>query len=371
MGARRGRGEGSFELLPSGRVRAIISQVIDGQRVRESKTFDTKKQAIEWRDSRKGKVAKAGTLSEWLDTWLELINPDVASKTYEHDAWRVNKYLKPRIGEKRLRDLSTLVIRKMLTDMHKEGISDSERQKAGAVLRKALNSAVENGQLSASPMVRFKLPTPKRQEKRSLTPEEMTQFLERCGPLEYLYRLWFDSGLRPNELLALWWDDFDLERGTLRIRRALDPITNKPKEPKTRKSRRIITLTPATTAALLVARQSAVGNIFHPTPSGEYWWLSNFNGDQFSAIRKKSGITWITPYTFRHTMATLLIRAGVPIKVVSERLGHEDVATTLRTYAHVLEGDQTRAADEMAKLLCAPRKSHVKSNDKSVNDTTA
>jgi len=41
----------------------------------------------------------------------------------------------------------------------------------------------------------------------------------------------------------------------------------------------------------------------------------------------------------------------VPIKVVSERLGHENISTTLTTYAHVMEGDQTKAASEMEKLL--------------------
>lgn len=53
----------------------------------------------------------------------------------------------------------------------------------------------------------------------------------------------------------------------------------------------------------------------------------------------------------RHTSATLLIAAGQPVTVVSERLGHADVATTLNTYAHVLPGQQEHAAATISTLL--------------------
>lgn len=353
--SRRGRGEGSFEQLPSGRWRCVVSAVINGERIKQSKTFDTKKEAQDWRDSLKGKVAKAGTVSDWLDQWLALIKPDVANKTYEHDRHRVKRWLKPRLGNVKLRDLTGLKVKQMLSDMHTEGHSDSERQKAGAVLRKALNAAVSHGQLAITPMAMVKLPTPKREEKRSLTPDQILVFLEATGKQEHIYRVWLDAGLRPAELMALHWEDFDLEKGTVSIKRALDGMTNKPKEPKTKKSRRTLPLAPSTIVALLVARPSS-GGLFLPTPSGEYWWASNFNEHVFSAIRKKAAIPWMQPYTFRHTMATLLIRSGIPIKVVSERLGHEDIATTLRTYAHVLEGDQSKAAMGMELLLNPPQK---------------
>ena len=76
----------------------------------------------------------------------------------------------------------------------------------------------------------------------------------------------------------------------------------------------------------------------------------------FNPIKRKAAQGWATPYTFCHTMATLLLQAGVPVKVVSERLGHEDVMTTLRTYAHVMPNDQGRAADTMQALMRAAKK---------------
>jgi integrase len=56
-------------------------------------------------------------------------------------------------------------------------------------------------------------------------------------------------------------------------------------------------------------------------------------------------------HDLRHTHATLLLSAGEPVKTVSERLGHASVTITLTVYAHVLPGDQKRAADRFAALL--------------------
>ena len=56
-------------------------------------------------------------------------------------------------------------------------------------------------------------------------------------------------------------------------------------------------------------------------------------------------------HDIRHVHATLLLRAGVPVKVVSERLGHATVMITLETYAHVMPGMQSEAAATFARLL--------------------
>lgn len=353
---RRGRGEGSFEVLPSGRVRAVLSKVVDGERVRMTKTFDTKREAVEWRDGHKSKVVRAGTLGDWLDDWLALVKPDAANKTYADDSHRVKKWLKPGLGSLKLRDLTPLRLKQWLAKLAADGVSDSQRHKAGAVLRKALNSAVANGVLASSPMKGVKLPNVKREEKRSLTPDQIATWLAAAGDLAWAFRLWIDAGLRPAELLALRRQDVDTTRGVVSVTRALDGITNEVKEPKTRRSRRVLPLAPTTVRAVADARPTGAGELLVSAPGGTAWWASNFHEKVFAPIRKKAGagLSWVTPYTFRHTCATLLIQAGVPIKVVSERLGHEDVMTTLRTYAHVMEGDQGKAAAKMDELLNCP-----------------
>ncbi len=56
-------------------------------------------------------------------------------------------------------------------------------------------------------------------------------------------------------------------------------------------------------------------------------------------------------HDLRHTAATVLLSQGVPVKVVSELLGHSDISTTLRIYAHVIEGAQEQAVSVMDKLF--------------------
>lgn len=351
-GKKRGNGEGGITKRPNGRYLARKAKMVGDELVRSSKTFDTRKEANEWLKGTEHSVA-VSTLSEWLDAWLELIKPDVANKTYAHDKWRVEKHLKPRLGPVRLRDLTAEQIAGTLAKMATDGQSDSERQKAGAVLRKALRTAVKFKRIPVNPMADIKLPTPDRQESRAMTPEQLAaviQAAEDLFRLGYAFRLWADSGMRPAEMYAFEWAAFDAEKRTAKVVEALDGVTNERKKPKTRQSKRGIKLAPSTVAALVAARP-VEGSLVMPASNGGPYWASNFLKCVLEPIRERSGVNWLVPYTFRHTMATLLLRAGVPLKMVSERLGHADVMTTLRHYAHVLEGDQDRAAAVMESYL--------------------
>jgi integrase len=355
---RRGRGEGSIQLRDDGTFRAWLSRVKNGKRERESKVFPSKREALDWLRERRGRVSAPGTVEEWLRVWLRLIEPDKAPKTLAHDRWRVEKHLIPRLGPIKLRDLDAEDVQHMLADMAREGHSDSERQKAGAVLRKALRHAVRIGRLSVNPVAELRLPRPKRAEKRVATPDELRAFVQAAGDLGAIFQLWADTGLRPAEALGLRWEDVDLAAGTVTVNRALDPVTNQPKEPKTKRSRRTIPLSPATVAALrLVARPT--GPVFVDSEGG-YYWPSNFLKLVFTPIRKRARMPWMMPGTFRHSMATNLIRLGVPVRVVSERMGHEDISTTMRVYQHVIPHDQERAAAVMEAVWNPPEKRNSK-----------
>lgn len=80
---------------------------------------------------------------------------------------------------------------------------------------------------------------------------------------------------------------------------------------------------------------------------------------------KSSGLPYIRLHDLRHTHATLLLKAGVPIKVVSERLGHSTPGFTMATYQHVLPGMQSEAAVLFGKLLRGPRTSTASTRWKS------
>ncbi len=328
--------------------------MVAGELRRSSKTFPTRGEAVAWLREHT-KPAAAETLGEWLRQWLEIVKPDVAAQTYKPNEFRVHRWLIPKLGQRKLRDLTALDISGMLARMQSEdAATESERHKAGRLLRQALRSAVAHRLIPASPMQGLTVPKPKVTEKRAMTPEEVAALVKAADAINrgHVYRLWIDAGLRPGELLALTWDRFDWDRGEVSIRWNLCGRTNVLKELKTKRSRRVIRLAPSTLAACR-AVCPITGGPFEPDSRGRTYWQTNY-AREFARFRLTADLPWVTLYTFRHTMATLLLRAGVPIKVVSQRLGHEDIATTLRTYAHAMEGDQERAANAMETILNPP-----------------
>lgn len=350
---RRVRGEGSIYPYRTGREVRYRVKFPGGAGGKAG--FKTHAEASAWLKAHSQNRAAPGTVGDWLTEWLALHQRDVSAATYAHDAWRVHTYLIPLLGHIRLRDLSGVAIKTMLAEMRQQRkadqpASDSERQKAGAVLRKALNFAVDHGRLTVSPMSRVRLVTPKRAEKQTLTPDELRTLVRvadvlLCG---WWVRLWADAGLRPGEMLGLLWDDIDLTTGQVHVRRSLDEKTHRLKEPKTRRSRRTIDLAPSTVGSL---RARSGHGVFLPDSQGGHFWLSNFSEDVLKPLGEAAGVGWISGYTFRHSMATHLLRAGRPVKEVSERLGHETPTQTLNTYAHLVPGDQKRSANVMDGLL--------------------
>ena len=179
------------------------------------------------------------------------------------------------------------------------------------------------------------------------------------------------SGARPGEYLALLWSDIDWEAGTVRIEKSIVW----PKgggwhfdSPKTRKSGRTISLP---VEVLDELREHRIRQLEHKQFLGKDWksehdlvftdttgnavYERHLTTRTFKVILKEAGLpSNFRLYDLRHTTATLLLIAGVPAKVVAERLGHASVTQTLDTYSHVLPALEYKATDELRNLLCRP-----------------
>lgn len=173
------------------------------------------------------------------------------------------------------------------------------------------------------------------------------------------------TGMRRSELLGLRWTDFDEKAATLSVNRGLVAIGYGLHESrgKTDSARRRIDLDPTTVDVLVAWRdwqrteQAAAGI----TSAG--WMFTDGRGQPghphtisqvFERIARRAGVRVIRLHDLRHTHGTLLIAAGVPVKVVCERLGHAKPAFTIDTYQHVLPGMQADAA-RVIEALVAPR----------------
>ncbi|MFN0090106.1 MAG: tyrosine-type recombinase/integrase [Acidimicrobiales bacterium] len=252
--------------------------------------------------------------------------------------------------------------------LREEGLSGRSRQAIGKVLRMALADAVKRGYIARSVAEHVRLPSGRRQKEiRVWSRAEASAFLAAVGG-DRLFAVWavaLATGLRRGELCALRWVDVDLEAGRLFVRQAvtLDGYEASIGRPKSRASIRTIGLDADTIAVLGAWRERqgteldfvgaerglvftlADGSMIHPQSLAV----------QFKRAVAAVGAVDIGLHGLRHTHATMLLDSGVPLKVVSERLGHSSITITADTYQHVLDHMQDRAADAMRGLITAPR----------------
>ncbi|MET0642470.1 MAG: site-specific integrase [Jiangellaceae bacterium] len=226
------------------------------------------------------------------------------------------------------------------------------------------------GLLAGNPAAHVHVPDPRKRPSgsrraRSWNPAELSEFLEATTTNRHamLFRLTAATGMRRGEVLGLRWDDIHFDTGRIEVTQALISIGYRLEfSPlKTRTSRRNITVDPATMAMLANWRGTQEAELRDAGAVNEHGLVFvRPNGQPlhphtvsqaFERAQRPVGVTEIRFHDLRHTHASLLLRDRVPIKVVSERLGHSNPAFTMTTYQHVLPGMQDDAAATFGQLL--------------------
>jgi integrase len=171
----------------------------------------------------------------------------VRASTFERHEGIIRTHLGPSLGRIKLKSLTPTHVRGLHREKLDAGLAPATVRKIHSTLHKALTQAVSDGLIPRN-AADVKAPRPKPEEMRPLSEGEARAFLEvaRGDRFEALYVLAVTTGLRRGELLGLRWDDVDLERGTLRVGRALvrEGGRHTVGETKTRRGRRQVNLTP-------------------------------------------------------------------------------------------------------------------------------
>lgn len=209
-------------------------------------------------------------------------------------------------------------------------------------------------------------------EKNVYNKEEAKSFLKNAMSetdlrKQAVFALYLFLGLRNAEICGLEWKDIDLDYGVLRIERnslyyrGIGVVT---KEPKTKNSKRTLSMPPQLTEIL---RNYKEWWDIQKTGHGDLWinsdrLLLQDNGKPthpctprkwLDEFERKNGLKHIPPHSLRHTSITLQLMAGVPIKAVSQRAGHADERITLNIYTHFLKEEDIRAAETFNNYLSA------------------
>jgi integrase len=299
---------------------------------------------------------------DWLPTKRLALRPS----TWDSYRRNIELHVLPDLGRIPIRNLRAEHLERLYTRLLESGRAD---QRGGLdaktvlevhrVLRGALTDAARRGIITRNPAELAH--APKRRplastELRAWNAHQLNAFLTLASGHRFYVAFWLaaNTGLRRGELLGLRWTDIDLPEARLSVNRSLVSVgyTLHESRGKTRTARRCIDLDPRTVELVATTRPADLdedryvfgrddGSPIHP----------QVFSDAFKHLVTRSGLPRIRLHDLRHTHATLLLKAGVPIKVVSERLGHSTPAFTMATYQHVLPGMQAEAARTFAAIL--------------------
>jgi integrase len=322
------------------------------------------------------------TVREYLDYWLdEVASQKVTERTLVDYRWTLHRYVCKDLGNKKLMKLNSDDLQQLYSKMLKPkdqgglGVTPRTVIYTHRTLSTALKHGVRTKRLGQNVCQLVELPKRQRKEMNAMNETELKAFLEAAStsPCFTVFSLMLGTGLRPGEVLARQWEDFDPMTGTLSIQRALQSVKGKQsfKQPKTSRSRRPIKLPDDLTRELLDHRANALfkSDLLFPSANNTPLDIRNFDNRYFKPVLEKAGLGHYVSvkgkdgkerqrfvakfrlYDLRHSHATMLLKAGIHAKIVSERLGHSTITLTLDTYSQVLPGMQDEAASKLNAML--------------------
>jgi integrase len=363
------------DLFPDGKRRSVMAKTRREALEKAQELLQKRRKGL------KTDEAKA-SLADFLQRFLSFYKTEggVALRTWQDYRYHIDENIVPGIGAIALSELRPQEVDLWMKSLRERGLGNRTVEYAQAVLRRALQFAVEWEILDRNPAAaRFRAAKRKRAASsgakriRFLDPKEAKGFLEaiRGDRHEVLYTLAITTGLRPEELYGLRWKDVNVDARRLTVNQVLSKTRRKKGEdvprslfgpPKTDKSRRTIDFPEFVgdlireehgrvleTRALAGDRWRDNGLVF-PSEVGTPLEERNVLR-RFQTICETLQLPRLRVYDLRHTHASLLIHEGVHPKKISERLGHSSIKLTMDTYGHLFEGSDRESADKMEKLL--------------------
>lgn len=296
-------------------------------------------------------IGGAMTVSAWYKEWKATYkdHKGLTAKSLGMYDEKFNRYIRPRIGAMKLRDVKDVHLQRILNDQ--EGMSYSHVEKLRRVMREMFSRARKSRIIAVDPSEGLELPAAPEGTHRSLTDAERAVLLkvaERHHAGLYVLTLLY-TGMRPGEAAALTWTDVDFKNNEIHIHAALESGTGRVKGPKTEAGIRDIPIRAALLPHLLAVKGDPFDRVFksrsgHPLNSNSQYRLwKDFKramdiemGAKVYRNRIEESVIAadLTPYCLRHTFATDCARAGVPLETVRWYLGHEDISTTANIYQH-------------------------------------
>jgi len=372
MAKKRAHNEGSIYQRSNGKWRAQVS--VDGRRL--SFTAKTKQEGLTWIHETRNQVGNGLTfeaadtrLNEFLLEWLKAVSLSSTKSTHLTYTWTTRRRITPYIGNVKLMDLRPDRIQRFYHHLQEKGVSNHAVHVTHKTLRAAMNHAVKLGLLAKNPCSGTIPPKPEQVEMKFYDDQQVKILLktalaigDRFHPLYYIA---IHTGMRISELLGLKWEDIDWNLKTLKVKRQIKHFKGESytfTEVKSRSGIRTIRLGQQ---ALEVLKEHKKEQKFLISSVGEDWvdldlvFPSNIGTPvtgsnlrrAFRRLLKASGLPKIRFHDLRHTAASLMLNHGIPVLIVSKRLGHSKPSITIDVYGHLIPSQQEEAAQLMDNLI--------------------
>ena len=376
---------------------------IDGRKQKPLGSFSTQGEAVEAKKQYFTSLETDGeyfepskiTLSEWLDTWLEMIEPTISHNTYAKYTGEVKRHIKPNLGDYKLSSIRKIYVQQFISKLSKTGclsrtkgngkklsetgkpLSPKTIKNIHGTLSKALEDAVEAELIAKNPASGIKLPKIERTEIHPLNETESRDFLKYINGNKYekvMYTVLF-TGMRESEALGLLWEDVDFKRKTITVKQQLirRKIGNGElyflQTTKSNRSRQI----KVSDQVIDVLRTVNNTQLANKEKAGEMWkgWntlqersnsfvFTDELGEhlkQFTMYKicKEAGRAIGRPdlrvHDLRHTYAVISLQIGDDVKTLQENLGHATASFTLDKYGHVSEKMREESANRMTEYI--------------------
>ena len=314
--------------------------------------FKTKREASDWEAAEKLKrnFNLDMTFSKFYEIYEADLRHRIKQTTWENKNIIITTKILPYFGQKRINDIKAADIRNWQNELIKQGYSPTYLKTINNQLSAVFNYAVKYYDLKGNPCAKAgSMGKSKAEEMNFWTKEEFMQFIDsvmdkRQSYMAFMLLYW--TGMRLGEVLALTPADIDFEKRTISITKSYqrlgkqDVIT----PPKTRKSKRIITIP----EFLIADLQDYLSSLYEVKDTDRLLPVTKYYLEhEMKRGIKVSGVKKIRVHDLRHSHASLLVEMGFSPLEIADRLGHEKIETTLNTYSHLYPNKRTVLAEKL------------------------
>lgn len=277
---------------------------------------------------------------DWFSLYFDVYVDDTVCYVASYEYNIIYKKHFRLLYDMELDDIRPINVKQVMKGVSEYGIS--RQRKTYNLLNKCFNAAVENDYMKKNPAISIKRPKKVTKDPQVFSPQQLKKLFDKVNSTSRMFLLELWTGLRRGELLALHWENIDMEAKIIHVCQTLVMTKDGEQIQKMTKSRkdRIYPISNTVYQILLDIKKydSDSGFLFKSPVNKERPITFHTYHDRYRLYFKKQhekypDLIYLTPHKLRHTFATFSIVSGTDIDTLRELLGHSSIKTT-EIYIH-------------------------------------